>query len=524
MINILPTSKGIFTVIVNAGFMRTKLMSVCAIPKLHVKFKVGIAFAIKVSISMLAMDVIQEQFKLYKRRWAFLLGLFLLQFCAGISFASYGQINWFYVEFFKSTPATVDWITNARNISAIVITFPLAFLIFKDKIGLKGLVLIIAGSSTIGLLFVTLSLIDRSLIALIVIGQIFCGLSETVAVGAPSTFAVLWFPENQVGTAIALNVVGLYVGNEVGYTLPSYLVTPSNDTVEQEGMLSLEDLTEGQRQLRYMYGAFLAISTIVTCLFVIFLTDKPPTPPTHAQDLKNKELKPEKSAKEFFNVTKQLFSMPSYALICIAIGFIFQLVLIENMMMSEIISDLHIAKNVEPSTLSGYIMCTFGVGAIVGLTSGGKVVDRFKRYKLMALCGGTADFFSVLGIAISAICKNTPGLYACNALFGFLTGFTIVVLFEMATQLTYPIDETLVNNWMTGIQTLIALLMGILARVMFQHWKSIGVLAFQCACVLMALLMLTLVSSRNRRLEVDDERVTDEKPQDAETPLLSSQQ
>nr|CAB3246501.1 feline leukemia virus subgroup C receptor-related protein 2-like [Phallusia mammillata] len=460
---------------------------------------------------------IMEDLVLYKRRWVFVLGLFAMLFFSGISFSSYGQVSSFYVQFFRVSHLEVDWITNARNTSPIIITFPLAWLIFKGKIGLRNMILIVAGSSTLGLFFVLLSLTHHSLFPLIITGQILCGLSEVVGVAIPSTFAALWFRESQVGTAILLIMLGFTLGDAVGYILPAALVSPLNDTVQQEQNLTLSDISMGQRHLQYMYGIFLTISAAVTILFAIFVTDKPPTPPTHAQNLKEKGIQVVDKSRNFVQLTKLLFSNVSYIFICIDIGLAFQLVILENMMMAEIIRNANLSINATPEKLSGYMMSLFSLAGVPGLIIGGKIVDHYKKYKILGILGNFAMFLSTALIAVSVLYKNTPGIFVGNALFGFSVGAIEVVLMEIATQLTYPIDETLVNTWMTGIQTLVGFLLGIFGRFIYKSYKSIGLLSFQCACAFMGLVLVCLISSKNRRLEVEPDDNND--PSDR-TPLI----
>nr|CAB3246493.1 feline leukemia virus subgroup C receptor-related protein 2-like [Phallusia mammillata] len=440
-----------------------------------------------------------EELKLYKRRWVFLLGVAIFQLLGGFSTTSYGEISDFYVQFFHASHSTVDWITNARNIGAIFITFPLAWMVFNGKIGLRNMIVIVSFSATIGILLVTLSFAHRSLFALIVFGQILWGFSQMVNVSVPATFAALWFPESQVGTALSVILVGLPLGDVAGFTFPALIESPFNYTREK---LSFGELESGQRTLSCMYGSCLAISAVVTIFFTIFITDEPPTPPTYAQVIKKSSQITSRTFANFLQTTRVLFTNPSYVTACFMFGISFQISLLEIMMMSEIIGDFELSSNISSDKMSGYIMCMFSLGAVLGTVTAGVVVNRSKKYKLLTILSNSFMFLCTVAMVVSAFFESMAGIFTSNAFFGFSGGFTSVVSLEILTQLTYPMDETLVNTWMTGIQMTIALLLGIFGRIMFNAWRGLGLLSFQSSCVFASVLMSCLISAKNRRLDV----------------------
>jgi len=69
-----------------------------------------------------------------------------------------------------------------------------------------------------------------SLPLMMIVDQIFNGVSSTAMLVSPSVCAALWFPENEVGSAIGINVMSFYLGQTFAFTvLTKVLIQPPNN-------------------------------------------------------------------------------------------------------------------------------------------------------------------------------------------------------------------------------------------------------------------------------------------------------
>ena len=151
------------------------------------------------------------------------LGLGLgLEPCVLDSTSGYGPTNNIYSDYFDVEPWQVDWLVVVQSVIFLAISFPMTIL--TSKMGYRLSVLLITTTLTAGFLFTTLGVIWRSTFGIILFGQAIMGFSNIVSWSIPPATAAIWFPENEVATAVATQVVGRGVGEAIGSLLPTILL------------------------------------------------------------------------------------------------------------------------------------------------------------------------------------------------------------------------------------------------------------------------------------------------------------
>jgi len=191
---------------------------------------------------------------------------------------------------------------------------------------------------------------------------------------------------------------------------------------------------------------------------------------------------------------------------CFVFGILFQVSIVEFTMLSQILRE-DFRKGIfypNADVIGGYIMTTFSVAGAIGSVVGGKLIDCYKRYNIISIVSSLLTFVSTLGLVLGFVLKSLPLYMICSALYALVNQAGIVANFEMATQETYPIDETFSTIWLTGIQTTLSIIYGELGRILFNAYGGLSVLIFQSANLLLSVLLSCLMTSQNKRLKVDE--------------------
>jgi len=423
-----------------------------------------------------------------------------------VAYAYFGQVNDFYVSFFKITYAEVDWATLTHYVSPLVMLLPVLWMIHLEKFGFKKVVICATASLLLSFLCTTVSLVNNNLFALVIAGQMFNGIASILLMSTPSIFATLWFPENEVGTAIAINSVGMCIGVGIGTVVPTLATNEKSSLVSHS--VNANKLQHIKMFLIIMNMVMLILSAIILLFFVIFVTDVPPTPPTKAQQLKSIQ-KEEKQRLGFIKTSKQLFFDKTFLLACILFGITTQIVTLECIMMSEMMRELveNDLLSINADRFGGYLLAVYAAGAAVGILVTGKIMDFNKHYYILSNIASVLTFASTLAFALGFRFANLPTLFVSNFFSGFGSKALMVVLYEIATQHTYPMDEIFVSTWLTVFLGPVGVFIGEIGRVLFNSYGSLSVLIFQSVFAFACAVMTALISPEPSRLATSDRKM-----------------
>jgi MFS family permease len=219
-----------------------------------------------------------------------------------------------------------------------------------------------------------------------------------------------WFPESERTTATGLSLISQFIGILLGMFISPFLVLPNSD-------LTLLLLT---------YGILSLISAV---LFVIFVKDEPPIPPSKRATIE----------KVFnFKGIKDLFTNKNFLILVV-------LFLIGLGTFNWITSyvDLVFQPRGYTEEEAGIIGAIMLLGGIIGCIVMSTISDKYKKRKVLII-------ISVLITTVSLAILSFASLEILVYLFGFLLGFGILsagpVALEYAVEVTSPVPEASSNG------------------------------------------------------------------------------
>nr|CAB3246503.1 feline leukemia virus subgroup C receptor-related protein 2-like [Phallusia mammillata] len=444
----------------------------------------------------------KEDVHLYKRRWVFLLALTLLQVLSGFSFSCFGQISNFFVSYFHVTYVQVDWMTLVFDVPPLVLTVPFAWLTYRRYVQIRILTIFCAFALTGAYASFALSLIHPNLFGLSIIGQALNGLAAQVLMATPSIFGAVWFAENEIGTAISLNLMGVFAGYGLGVVLPTNLLSLSNTSNTTNNSTVL---TGNRNILLEIYSCSFGICFLILVLLCIWVTDVPPKPPTVAQARKSIEQTNVDSSRFWFQ-TGSILTNKTFIMACIIFGIIFEATTVEFTMMSQIFKAWaqKTDSQLRYDAMGGYVICFYSAGSICGTIPAAKLVDKYKNYKVIAICGTLLTFLGSVGVVLGVLFTNVVSIYVSNVVIGFFTQVAMVSIYEIVTQHTYPVDETFVTIWLIGIMTPMGVFYGEIGRVIFQSLGGLAVVIFQAVNLFLSAFFSCFLSPEYRRFEMEE--------------------
>ena len=468
--------------------------------------------------------------KLYRRRCFFLLIISTMGTIGGFNSVAFGQVSNIFAELFRVSYAQVDWLTLGEIVGSVVVTAPLSWMMASKLLRLRMLLVGACFITTVAYSCLAISAVSRSLFPLMVSAQLLSSIASAGMSATPIIFAALWFPENQVGTAIGVIVMSAHLGSILGLTIPTnVLAQPTrqeNKTFANETNHSW--VAEDQVKFGAIFATMVLILLIYDILLFIFCTDRPPTPPTKAQELKleSDQFSGFLSLKAYIDLLKALFKNKNYILSSVAFGILNQANMVEITMLSQILRhDFEANVNIRQhaDVLGGYIMTVLSASSLIGSAVGAKIVDRYKRYNVITILSVLFTFVSSVGLLFAFFFKSLPLWFVFSALYGFLRQPGVIAIFDLVAQETYPMDEMFVTIWLNLFVTLMSIFFGEMGRVIFNAVGSFPVLSFQSSCLLVGALLSCFMKLQNKRLNAETSSALSQTQVDERTALMTDE-
>ena len=460
----------------------------------------------------------------YKRRWAFLFGLFLINSTSMFSSVVFGLIDDIFTGYFNISYAEGDWITLAVYATSCLAIPTLAWLCFANRMGIRLLILVESFSLSLSYLMIVIAVANPKLYLFIIIGQLVHGITNAIQWSIPPLFAVLWFPNNEVGIAIAANFIGAALGAGIGFGIPSrFLHEPSaalskaalnvtNEPIQQQNTTQIWK-EEDRVILLEVFISILVITVILLVFFFIFLTDLPPKPPTIAQALRRnssnnfaKDFNNE-NVKSFLKLLQFLFTDLTFVSLVVVYSIVHRAVMLEFTLMGELIRAIAPSIDIDasPNELGSYVMILYPIFAATGSVTSGKLLDKYNQYQRQAVIGAGMTFISTFGIAISYYLKSFVSLCIFNCGFGFSTRICIISLLAVVTRHTYPVAESFVSIWVTGFESFVLIVISEIGRLLINCAIDASVLIFMCSLLLFSFVLALITKPKDKRLEAEEE-------------------
>jgi len=458
---------------------------------------------------------------IYTRRWLLLVATCLCTLLTDFLSESFAAANEIFAVYFQVSLAKLDWTCAGLDAGTGLITPIFAYLCFIQVIGFRAMSICGSTCLLLSCICIILTVQFPFLFPLMVAATLLQGVAYCAAFSVGTVFAVLWFPDHQVGLAIACNSASMMAGFILSSTLPPSLL--QNPPFDKEGTTSMtlqnnlsniiydEWKSVTYKNLMFMYSTTAVIFFLILLIFCLFASDLPPKAPTLALALKRiSTSKTEiiRSFKGFINDTKVLFQDGTY-LLCIGIsGITYNMIIVEMVHLSQFIN--HIDDKISASLTSAYILTAFSVSGFVSSFIAAKALRFFQRYTCQVIVGSGLLLGSGICLLLSYYYKILLGFYIGNIVWGVGSRICNIPLFEIVTRHTYPKDETIVTVWMAGIGTTIIVVIVGATRLLTTYLNSISGLIFINAFLLFAFFASFFLKPKNNRGEVDQELIDED--------------
>ena len=399
----------------------------------------------------------------YSRRWVHLVFICMLSLLTQYISKSFGVANQIFAAYFETTLAALDWTTVGLYAGTALVTPAFAYLEFAELLGFRSIVICGTISLLIVCLVIILSVQFPVLFPALVAASFLEGVSYSVSFSVGPSFAAQWFPENQVGFAIACNNAAIYAGFGLGSLVPSLVLHPmpsvdqssKNDSnfsvLMTANITTLTQSTWKQTtniSLMLMYSVICVVLFLSLVYFYIFATDLPPKPPTPAMYLKQfgNQLCESKSFNAFIKYTKCLFKDVNYCLCLIISGISFNI---------GVLNVLHTSQAIEHILNPGFYNLTFTITLVSGLIQftyitcaaissvvSSKTLKTFKdNYKAQVIFGSGLCVGAWICVLVSFYLKSLVLTFIGNAAFGTGQAFANIPLIDAVTRHTYPLTK-----------------------------------------------------------------------------------
>nr|XP_039263199.1 solute carrier family 49 member A3-like isoform X1 [Styela clava]XP_039263200.1 solute carrier family 49 member A3-like isoform X1 [Styela clava] len=465
-------------------------------------------------------DFCNMEYAAYPQRWILLSILCVVSFSQIYSSSGFILLNGIVAHFYRVTP----YYTDLLAIIGSALGFPVGLVsaYFSDILSLRSLMLGLILALLSGSFICAIGFISRDLFYVAALGRVITSSTFGTMFTTQVLLAANWFPSSETAMAFSLPVVTLTLGSVASsliypHAIPKLHlnnVTSGNDTNwDQTGEVSTLFCST--------FGTFIASSLICLVLTIINCKNQPPSPPSRAQEEMltknfNKKHKVNTSRiSEMWNITRQR----SFILMTLASSFQkSQLAYSVFLLPSCVLMTFPDLKNTVPGKI--VLIATFG--QIIGVIVTGKLLDKFKAFKLTIITGQLIMTTSCIGLFFAHSHRNLPSLYILYSIMNFSGGGFLPASIELLVETTYPSNKLLLMSLYTSFSNLAVFIFTTIVRmVMMNAGVPIATVAVS-GFLLISTTAVCLVPPEYKRqkadngvryLDVDDKQnVTDESP------------
>uniref|UniRef100_G3TX39 Solute carrier family 49 member 3 n=1 Tax=Loxodonta africana TaxID=9785 RepID=G3TX39_LOXAF len=344
-------------------------------------------------------------YRVYARRWVFLLVLSLLSCSNATLWLSFAPIADTVAKHFSLSLEQINWLSLVYFV--VSIPFGMAAIWVLDSVGLRSATVLGAWLNFLGSVLRALPCMDLSIqtpFSFLLAGQSLCALAQTLFVFSPAKLAALWFPEHQRATA---NMIAT-MSNPLGVLLANVL---SPALVKEEG------------DIPWMLGAYVIPAGIACLLATACLWENvPPTPPSAAAASSTSE--------KFLDGLKLLVRNKAYLILALCFGagigiFSSFSALLEQILCVKGYSNVSVCPPLPPSRAA----CA------------GREVDRTKHFIEVTKIGFCLSMACVAFAVVSQLPGQTIWLAIICSLFGLFGLSLAPIAMELAVECSFPVGE-----------------------------------------------------------------------------------
>ena len=435
--------------------------------------------------------------KVYARRWLILFISCISIFQRGFNQSCYGPINSVFVMYMGVQPYQVDWFMVTQSVVYLSMSLPLSW--GTSALGFRNTYILMTSTLLLGFVLTTIGVSLTTGYAWMIAGQTVMGFSNIISWSVPPSTAATWFSDNEVATAVALQVVGQGLGESFGSA-----ITPALVNVSQ----SVDEITS---RMFYLFISVTAVSLIMFINTVLFVEKNPDQPPSEAQakalikqnDEANKCTGFTDSFKLCWATIKELFQNPHFVVGCFVFGAVNPVLRNNSILLSSILQSSFQMTSADSNSQSGYVMMGGWMTYTLGGFIAGPIISKTRAYKSVVLFSVFFECLSCMTVMLGAFFLSLPMIFTGVLAQGLFLGMANTSVFELLVEVTYPKPLMLVATLnITGVG-IFRLMYPLVGRVLLTYVSATASTAFPFALTLISSIMIAVINPPYRRHEAN---------------------
>ena len=358
-----------------------------------------------------------NQIKLYFYRYVIVFLYCLLNFINGVHWVTFASCASKFGKFYHLNNFLVDLFSLIFMILYPICCIPESYLM--DNCSIKW------GLSTSAILLIIGALLKyfiNTSIAFAYIGQFLTAIFQPAILNSPGKIASTWFNESRRSIITSICCASNTIGVIFGYLIHSFV---------------MEENIVNPIMFKKYFEKYLLVELIITgvcgILFVIFMKNKPKTPPSISKNEQQKL-----SLKEAY---KTLFSNKDFIKILISLTCIVGFVNI----IATIFNSYMYLYNIG-DTIATYTAGLANFSGIVFALIISCIVDKTKKYVLiMGICNIISLILMILTTILLEVTKTKIREKICIIFYSFIIAFAVPIYtvgMDYVCELTYPVGES----------------------------------------------------------------------------------
>ena len=440
-----------------------------------------------------------------KKRWLVLCLSIIIYILTVYTALCFGPVNNIMVSYFNISYATSDWMTLSPYILSVVCCGVAAWFSYINMLNIKYILLLASASFLVDAICILIAFSHPKLFFILIIGQLISGIGKTAAGMLLISVGSIWFPENEVALASGFVIMGGSVGMAMSEIIPeTILKVPSYSNTAGNYTNSTDDwISADQHRVDIMYMIIIGVLILILVSTVTFVTKLPEYPPSQSQAVKRSDSSnPNHSFKNFLKEIKELHQDRMYLLLQLGSSFGVEVYIMLTIIMQQVVDDILSQSNISlnSSVASGLVLLCRSLGASLMLPVSGKVLDRYKQYRVQMLTAIMLSFLSTLGIFLSWFYASFVVLCLCMFSNGCFSGVYASTTYDALAQHTYPKNILFLSNCMAAFRFSMGIIMSEFGRLIFYETDALGVLIFYISLIFLAVVISFFIKPDLKRL------------------------
>ncbi|KAG0371029.1 major facilitator superfamily domain-containing protein [Gamsiella multidivaricata] len=368
----------------------------------------------------------QQTYLTYKSRYIGLFAIVLLNISTGFVWLTYSSVS-DAAQGYLNCDDTVVNVTSILYFVAYLIMGPVSGWMFEKK-GIKKSLFFGAAIQVIGALLRYLANFVESTpaspggrLALTLIGQIIAASAQPFFLNVPPKYAAVWFSEN-------------------GRTTATMIGSVSNAFAAALAQLIIPEITKDKDSMSTSVLICLILSA-VAIIPVIFMSERPPTPPSPSAA----EALLETAEEPFWVSLRKVGSNKQFLILMFLFGTFVGFFNAFSSLISQFAKPYDYNANE-----AGYFGAAMIVAGLVGAGIAGPVIDRNKQFK--TLLKTMVPLATLLYIVFIFVVRKDffIGIIVVSALLGLFSFALLPIVLELGIECTYPVTPASSTSLLWG--------------------------------------------------------------------------